>query len=63
MVESVQPFIPVMTQERFSQLCGLTESTIRGMIDKGHLPTTKIGKRRMIDIVALTHQLIEEGTH
>jgi excisionase family DNA binding protein len=60
MVQSVQPFVPIMSQERFSLLVGLSEPTIRGMIEKGHLPTVKIGKRRLIDMVALTQEVATE---
>ena len=59
MVELVQPFVPVMCQDRFSDLTGLSEATVRGMIEKGHLPTLKIGKRRMINVAALTKGAID----
>ena len=38
---------PVMTQESFAQLTGLTEGQVRGMIEKGHLPSLKVGKPTM----------------
>ncbi|MES9958271.1 MAG: helix-turn-helix domain-containing protein [Sedimenticola sp.] len=60
MSDLIQPFVPVMTQERFSELCGLTEATVRGMIEKGHIPAIKIGKRRMINIAELSRQAVME---
>ncbi len=31
----------VMTQERFAQLTGVSEGQVRGMIEKGHLPSVE----------------------
>lgn len=52
--------IPVMTQERFSQLSGLTEGQVRGMIEKGHLPSIKIGKPRLVNVAALSREALEK---
>lgn len=51
---------PVMTQERFAQLSGLTEGQVRGMIEKGHLPSIKIGKPRLVNVVALSQEALEK---
>lgn len=50
---------PVVTKKLFSQLTGLTEETIRGMIDRGHLPTVKIGKHRMVNVALITKEALE----
>ena len=50
---------PVMTQERYSQLTGLTEGQVRGQIEKGHLPSLKIGRVRMVNIAALSQQALD----
>lgn len=50
--------IPVMTQERFAQLSGLTEGQVRGMIEKGHLPSVKIGKPRLVNVAALSQEAL-----
>jgi excisionase family DNA binding protein len=50
---------PVVTKRLFSQLTGLTEETIRGMIERGHLPTVKIGKHRMVNVALLTKDALE----
>ena len=47
----------VVTRERFAQATGLTEETIRGMVNRGYLPSVLIGRHRMINIVALTKHL------
>ncbi|MEA1080762.1 helix-turn-helix domain-containing protein [Marinobacter qingdaonensis] len=49
-----------MTQERFAQLTGLTEGQVRGMIEKGHLPSLKIGKPRMVNIAALSQDAMDK---
>ena len=51
---------PVMTQERFAQLTGLTEGQVRGMIEKGHLPSLKIGKPRLVNIAALSQDALDK---
>ena len=38
---------PVMTQERFAQLTGLTEGQVRGMIEKGYPPIPSTMSRRI----------------
>lgn len=50
---------PVMTQERFAQLTGLTEGQVRGMIEKGHLPSVKIGKPRLVNIALISQNALE----
>lgn len=53
---------PVMTQGRFAQLTGLTEGQVRGMVDRGHLPTLKIGRMRLVNMAALSQDaLYKEG--
>ena len=47
---------PVVTKRMFSEMSGLTEETIRGMIERGHLPTVKVGKHRMINVALLTKE-------
>lgn len=51
---------PVMTQERFAQLTGLTEGQVRGMIEKGHLPSMKIGKPRLVNVAALSQEALNK---
>lgn len=50
---------PLVTKGLFSQITGLTEEVIRGMIDKGHLPTIKIGRRRLINLALLSKEALE----
>jgi len=50
----------VMAQERYSQLTGLTEGQVRGQIEKGHLPSLKIGRVRMVNIALLSQQVMDK---
>lgn len=50
-------FVPVMTIERFAELVGLTAKTVEAQVHRGYYPTTKIGKRRMINVAAYYQEL------
>lgn len=50
---------PLVTKKLFAQLSGLTEETIRGMVEKGHLPTVKVGKHRMVNVALITKEALE----
>lgn len=50
---------PVMTKALFAKKVGLTEETIRGMINSKALPTVKRGKHRLINIAALTAECLQ----
>lgn len=54
---------PLVTKGLFSQITGLTEEVIRGMIDKGHLPTVKIGRYRLINLTLITKEALEQDKH
>ncbi|PHQ27421.1 hypothetical protein CLH62_07595 [Marinobacter guineae] len=51
---------PVMTQDRYAQLTGLTEGQVRGQIEKGHLPSLKVGRVRMVNIALLSQAALEQ---
>lgn len=51
---------PVMTQERFAQLSGLTEGQVRGQIEKGHLPSLKVGRVRLVNVAALSQDALNK---
>ena len=48
------PIGPVITKRRFAEISGLTEEIVRGMVDRGYLPSLKIGKHRMINMTLMT---------
>lgn len=51
---------PVVTKARFALLSGLAEGVVQGMIEKGHLPTVKIGRHRLVNVVGLAMECIPE---
>lgn len=57
---AIQSTTPIVTKARFSEMSGLTEETLRGMIERGHLPTLKVGKHRMINVALLTKECLEQ---
>jgi len=50
---------PVVTKALFSELTGLRPDIVRGMVERGQLPSVKIGKHRMINLARLTSDLLE----
>jgi len=57
---SIPMSVPVVTKARFSEMSGLTEETLRGMIERDHLPTLKVGKHRMINVALLTKECLDQ---
>lgn len=51
--------LPLISQEQFSELVGLSQDVVRGWIDKGLIPTVKIGRRRLINVAKLTQEMME----
>ncbi|RNF72509.1 DNA-binding protein [Marinomonas rhizomae] len=50
---------PIVSQEQFSELVGLSPDVIRAWINRGLIPTVKIGKRRLINVAKLTQEMME----
>ena len=50
--------VPVMEKERFAELSGLSVDTVRGMIERDQIPTVKIGKRRLINVLKMSNDLL-----
>ncbi|MCX2834485.1 hypothetical protein [Microbulbifer thermotolerans] len=51
--------IPACTQEQYAIEAGLTLKTVRGQVERGHLPTIKIGRYRMINLMQLASMCLE----
>ncbi|NOR71640.1 MAG: hypothetical protein GQ532_18460 [Methylomarinum sp.] len=49
--------VPVIHQDKFAAAVGLSSGVIGGWVDNGYIPTLKIGKYRMINLVQFTKQL------
>lgn len=54
-------FFPVMTKEKFAEHSGLAEGVIQGMIEKGHLPSIKIGRYRLVNVARLAKDCAAPG--
>lgn len=52
-------FIPFMTPDKFAESIGLSKGVVGGWIDQGYLPTAKIGRYRMINMVVRVANLKE----
>lgn len=50
---------PLVTRERFAELSGLEEGVVRGMIEKGHIPSVKLGRHRMVNLALVTRECLE----
>lgn len=57
----VVPPVPVMAAERFAELVGVSPDVVRGWMDKGYIPTTKIGRWRLVNIALLTQESLTAG--
>lgn len=57
--QSVLSSGPVVTRALFSHISGLPEDIVRGMIDRGHLPSVKIGRYRLINLALLTKESLD----
>lgn len=55
----VVPPVPVMAPDRFAELVGVPSGVVQGWIDKGYVPTTKIGRWRLINLALLTRESLE----
>lgn len=51
-------FFPVMTRDKFAALSGLAEGVVQGMIEKGHLPSIKIGRYRLVNLAQLAKECV-----
>lgn len=55
------PAVPIMHWRQFALAVGLDDGVIRGLCDKGHLPSITLGKNRFINLAKLTQQCLTEG--
>lgn len=51
---------PLVSREKFSQMCGLPLGVVVGFINKGYLPTVSIGKYSLINVAALQRSCFEK---
>ncbi len=44
--------VPEMTIEQYAQHVGVSVRTVEGWIAKDHLPSIKVGRRRLVNVLA-----------
>lgn len=54
------PLVPVMNRERFAELSGFDIGVVNAWIDRGYLPSIKIGRYRCINLVKLIRECSDE---
>ncbi|WP_195763547.1 hypothetical protein [Duganella guangzhouensis] len=49
--------VGLMTLEKFAEAVGLPQGVVLGHLNRGILPTVTLGRRRLINVVALQREL------
>jgi len=50
-------FVPTLTIEKYAHSIGVSSDVVDGWIKRGYIPTVKIGRRRLVNIAAMTREL------
>ena len=58
--KDIPVFVPLLTINRFALAIGVTPDVVLGWINRGYIKTTKIGKRRLVNITELMQDSEEE---
>ncbi len=53
-------FVPTLTIERFAHSIGVSKDVVNGWIKRGYIPTVKYGKRRLVNIAAISKSIQED---
>ncbi|WP_348678074.1 hypothetical protein [Alcanivorax profundi] len=56
------PYPPVMSRESFAEWIGVSDGVVRGWVERREIPTVKVAKRRMINVLAFV-QMVQEQDH
>ncbi|MCP8686077.1 DNA-binding protein [Marinobacterium sedimentorum] len=56
------PTPPLMAWREFADWIRMEQSIVRGWIEKGLLPTERIGKHRLVNVSLLSKQLLERDS-
>ena len=54
---AVPVFVPTLTIEKYAHTIGVSPDVVDGWIKRGYIPTVKIGRRRLVNIAAMTREL------
>ncbi|MDO9104764.1 MAG: hypothetical protein Q7U57_07360 [Methylovulum sp.] len=52
--------VPFMSQTRFAELTGYSKGIIEGWVNRGYIPTIKVGKHTAINLIALTQECLDQ---
>lgn len=52
-------FVPLLTIEKFASSIGVTPHVVDGWIKRSYISTVKKGRRRLINVMAIMHELNE----
>lgn len=53
--------VPVMTAAKFAEVTGLRDQQVISQAENGNLPTTYVGRLRLIDVAEFTRECLEEA--
>lgn len=59
LISKVVTFCPEVTREKYAELTGLPEGVVRGIVERGDIPTVKRGRRRLINLAKITKDCID----
>ncbi len=59
--QTISVTIPEMTMEQYAQAVGVTKDTVDGWIKRGYLPSFKLGKYRMVNVMQRAIDCANEG--
>lgn len=57
---SRQVNVPVMEKSKFAELVGVDVGVVNGWIDKGYIPSMKLGKHRLVNIALLAEECMKQ---
>ena len=59
LIVTSSPNIPVMYYRKFADMFGLEHNVVRGMLDKGHLPSMTLGRYRCVNLALLNARCLK----
>lgn len=51
--------IPIMAWRKFADFIGMDHDIVRGMCEKGLIPSIRIGKHRFVNLVLLSQRCLQ----
>ncbi len=52
-ISDLPVFVPLLTIEKFASSIGVSSHVVDGWVKRGYIKTSKIGKRRLINVMAI----------